>query len=125
MKKNPYYTFNGNTSMKRSHAIKRAKERYGLVFTHDSIEQVVDIIKKKETAHGWYIFGWKTTNREGKHLVVYNGDLIKLVYDNIHKTIVTFLFLSTMDLSLYESVKKSQGNSSKYYKELRKNDTPM
>lgn len=70
------------------HAMRRAKERYGIEYTQELKKDFIHQIQTSQAVHVE-----KKSGRVSTFLVNYQGKVLKVVYDNKRKEIVTFLRL--------------------------------
>lgn len=78
------------------HAKYRAKERYGLTINKEKYQKLVEKIRS-----GKSISSEKQSNRITIHTLMFEDELVRVVYDKNRKTVVTFL----PSLQLKESTK--------------------
>lgn len=84
----------GKQKCQQWHAKKRARERLGIHLSNDLIDQIVSAIKKNKENDN---FRLKFVEFQSKRLMVYDivftdKEPVKLVYDRMRETIVTFLY---------------------------------
>lgn len=70
----------------RIHAKRRAYQRYGLVLNKWDLRELVTAIQSNKATHVE-----KRSNRVSEWDVQFHGETVRVVYDNMRKTIVTFL----------------------------------
>lgn len=76
----------------RIHATKRAEERYGMTLTRDMHHQLVKMIQSgKSTVIE------RQSLRVSVHELMIEDEPVRVVYDRIRKTIVTFLPFEVVD----------------------------
>lgn len=75
--------------IQRLHARRRARERYGLNLSNKDITQIVRSIRS-----GGSISTTKQTNTRTLHVIIYDGQEMRVIYDNKRHNVCTFLPVS-------------------------------
>jgi len=73
-------------TLQRLHARRRARERYDLELTNADITRIVGAIR-----HGESVSTKKLTNTRTLHVVKFNEQLMRVIYDNKRHNVCTFL----------------------------------
>ena len=68
----------------RTHARKRAIQRFGLRFTNRNLKEIEQLIRDGKST-----FYRKTSCTRSVHQVTYNGEVFRAVYDKHRKCLVT------------------------------------
>lgn len=91
----------------REHALKRAKQRYGL----EGIKKI-----KEAVFAGNILFSEAQSRRVVKHVVEVEGDFYAIVYDKLRKNIVTFLPYGCIDFENMCFKPKTYNDEERYFK---------
>ncbi|MFA5152736.1 MAG: hypothetical protein WC554_09270 [Clostridia bacterium] len=73
-------------TLQRLHARRRARERYDLELTNADITRIVGAIR-----HGESVSTKKLTNTRTLHVVNFNEQMMRVIYDNKRHNVCTFL----------------------------------
>ena len=82
----------GKSWAQQKHAVRRASERYELAITADELAEIVKMIQ-----HNQIITSEKQSNRVTIKKLIYKERIIRVVYDKIRKTVVSFLPLEGLN----------------------------
>lgn len=81
-------------AQQRKHAKRRARQRFGIILTQND-----EAIIKQKIQNCEAIFIYKQSNRVSHFGIKFQGKDMIVIYDKIHKTIVTFLYPEKYDWS--------------------------